>query len=330
MGGSAPSQDPNMGKAALLSASTGQDMLKFMRDQATITNGWAATDRARYDTVFKPLENSMIADAKTYDSPQRKGMAAAEAVADVRQQSALEDGTQRRQMAAMGVSPASGRFSGETRRRGIGQALAAAGAGNMARRQVESIADGKMANVVNMGRGMAVNPATSMGLSNGAGQAGFGGAMQGYGQQGSILNQDYQNRMQAYQQSQAGIGGLLGGLGSLAGLAFGSSKEIKHDKQRFDALGAVREMPVEKWTYNPGEGDEGEHVGPYAEDFNKATGIGDGKSIDVISAVGITMGAVRQLDQKITALMKKMGSEDDDEDEMEFEGMGAVPMKQAA
>ena len=121
---------------------------------------------------------------------------------------------------------------------------------------------------------------------------------------------------------------MLGGLGSIAGLAFASSKEIKHDKQGFDALGAVREMPVEKWSYNPGEGDEGEHVGPYAEDFNKATGIGDGKSIDVISAVGITMGAVRQLDKKITAMMKKMGSEDDDE--MEFEGMGAVPMKRAA
>lgn len=306
MGGSAPSADPRMGEAAVLSANTGRDMLTWMREQAKTTNGWAREDRNRYQDKFQPVEDRLIRDANTFDSAGRKKVAANRAVADVRQQSRIATDTNRRQMMALGVNPASRAFVGNARKQNLATSLASAGAANMARRQVDATAEGMRANVANMGRGMAVNPGTSMQISNGAMQAGGNAAMSGYGQQASILDTDYKNRMAAYQNSQSGLGSVLGALGSVAGFAFPSSKEIKTDKKPVDALGAVRKMPVEQWRYKDGHADGGTHIGPYAEDFAKATGVGDGKSIDAISAVGVTMGAIRQLADKVDALGARM------------------------
>lgn len=300
MGGSAPKQDPNMGKAALKSAETGQLMLDWMKDQASITNNWAGEDRARYTGTFLPLQDQFIQKATTYDTPERRAVAADQAAADVSQAAAQALGTRERQAMAMGVNPASGRFQMGTAKASTDTALATAGARNMARRQVEATGDQMLGNAINMGQGLAVNPGTSMGISNGAAQSGFSGAMSGYGQQANILNQDYQNRYAAWQANQAAIGGLGGALGTVVGLI--SSKKVKTNRKPVDALGAVEKMPVEAWDYKPGVADEGRHIGPYAEDFAKATGIGDGKTIDPISLMGVTMGAVRQLSEKVDKL----------------------------
>lgn len=308
MGGSAPKQDPNMGKAALKSAETGQLMLDWMKDQASITNNWAGEDRARYSGTFLPLQDQFIQKATTYDTPERRAVAADQAAADVSQAAAQALGTRERQAMAMGVNPASGRFQMGTAKASTDTALATAGARNMARRQVEATGDQMLGNAINLGQGLAVNPGTSMGISNGAAQSGFSGAMSGYGQQASILNQDYQNRFAAWQANQSGLGALGGALGTVIGMlpGFPSSKEIKTNKTPVDALGAVEKMPVEAWDYKPGVSDGGRHIGPYAEDFAKATGIGDGKTIDPMSMIGVTMGAVRQLSEKVDQISAKL------------------------
>jgi len=308
MGGSAPSPDPNIGIAAKMSAETGKEMLGWMREQSKVTNRWAGEDRTRQQERYVPMQDRYIADAESWASPERQALAASEAKADVQLGFSQARAQQQRQAMAMGVNPASGRFGADMRTAGNAEALASAGAANVSRRNVVQEAEGKMANAINMGAGLAVNPATSMQISNGAAQSGFSGAMQGYGQQANILNQDFNNRMDVWKTNQAGFAGLLGGLGTLAGAFIPSSKDIKHDKREFDSLGAVRKMPVEQWTYNEGQGDGGTHVGPYAEDFSAATGNGDGASIDPISLMGVTMGAVRQLDAKVEALSKALGA----------------------
>jgi uncharacterized protein YfbU (UPF0304 family) len=308
MGGSAPSPDPNMGIAAKMSAQTGQEMLAFMRDQSQVTNRWADEDRTRQQRTFIPMQDRYIADAETWDSPARQQQAARESVADVQLAAAGARGQQQRQAMAMGISPESGRFGEASRSQDNALALASAGAANTARRNVIQEGEAKRANAINMGSGLAVNPATSMQISNGAAQSGFSGAMQGYNQQANILNDDYKNRLNVWKTKQDGLVSVLGSLGTLAGAFIPSSKKIKHDKQEFDSLGAIRQMPVEKWTYNEGAGDGGTHVGPYAEDFAKATGQGDGQSIDPISMMGVTMGAVRQLDQKVDTLIQALGA----------------------
>lgn len=313
-GGSAPDPDPNIGIAALKSAQTGENMLSWMQDQAKITNQWATEDRNRYKTVFQPLQDNYIAEAQTWDSAARKDAQAAQAVADVQQQAKQADQSRIRQAMAMGVNPNSGRFASATAKGATDTALAAAGAGNLARRQVEAEAEAKRANAINMGSGLAVNPATSLGLSNGAIATGGSGAMQGYNQQGNLLNQDYQNRLQSYQLQQQSASGLFSGIGTLAGMLFGlSSKDAKTDKKPMkegEALGAVRDMPVERWRYKSGFADDGqqEHIGPYAEDFTAATGQGNGKAIDIMSEIGLALGAVRDLDAKVDRLKDALES----------------------
>lgn len=316
-GGSAPSPDPNVGIAALKSAQTGENMLSWMQDQAKITNQWAKEDRSRYTSVFQPLQDKYIAEAQNWDSQARKDEQAGKAIADVQQQARQADQSRVRQAMAMGINPNSGRFAAASAKGATDTALATAGAGNLARRQVEAEAEAKRANAINMGSGLAVNPATSLGLSNGAVTTGGAAAMQGYQQQGNLLNQDYQNRLQAYNMEQQSAAGMFSGLGTMAGMLFGlSSKDAKTDKKPMEegeALGAVREMPVERWRYKPGFADGGadEHIGPYAEDFTSITGEGDGKAINLVSEIGLALGAVKDLDAKVDRIVKALGSRPD-------------------
>ena len=300
----APKADARIGEAAMLSAQTGQDYLSFMKDQAGVSNQWAAEDRNRYQTVYQPLQDQYIADAATYASPDRMAGRVNSAQASV--QSALDAAKagSMRSLAALGVNPNSGRFAGMSDTADLQGGLAVAGAGNMERRAVRGEAEAMRANAINMGSGLAVNPGTSLGLSNGAASSGFGGAMQGYQQQGSLLNTQHQQQMDAYNANQAQASGMWGGVGSLLGLAFGSDEEIKENKKApgRSLLSAIEKMRVEEWEYKQGEGDGGRHVGTYAQDFAKETGMGDGKTINVIDAIGTTMGAVKELSAKVDKL----------------------------
>lgn len=315
--GKTPKADPGIAIAANKSADTGQAMLDFMKTQAATTNQWAAEDRNRYKTTFEPLQDAYIKEAQDFASPDRVQAAADTARADVALAADAANGTRARQAMAMGVNPMSGRFADAGAKAATATALASAGGANIARRTVEDQGRSMKANAINLGSGLAINPGTSMGLSNGGMSAGTSAAMSGYGQQGSLLNADYQNRMTAYNASSGLAGSIGSALGSVAGMIpeagwaalFASSKEIKENKQPVpDALGVLNSMPVEKWDYKPGAGDGGTHIGPYAEDFQAATGLGDGKSIDALSMIGVTMGAVQDLSKQVNELKAAMGA----------------------
>ena len=306
MGGKskAPSADPRIGEAAMLSAKTGQDYLSFMRDQAKVTNQWADEDRDRYKGTFEPLEDQYIRDAEAHDSQGRMGQRVSTARVDARLMGQQAQDAAQRQQAAMGVNPNAGRSLalGQTARMQTG--LMALGAGNQARREVRAEAENMRANAINLGKGMAVNPGTSMGLSNGAMSSGFSGAMQGYGQQGSLLNTQYQQQMQSYNARQDQAAGLFGAAGTVIGML--SDKDAKTEKKKpgRSLLKAVENMPVEEWRYKKGQGDEGRHVGTYAQDFQRETGKGDGRSIPIVDAIGTTMGAIKELSAKVDMLAK--------------------------
>lgn len=318
MGGSskAPEQDPAIGQAALLSAQTGQDMLAWSKSQAAISNGWAAEDRNRYKTTFQPLEDQFIADSKGYDTPERRAAEATRAQGSVRAQGAISRGVGERQLASMGVDPRSGRYGDTMARTNMAEGLAAAGAGNVAERGVEAEGRSRMAQAINLGSGLAVNPGQSLGMATNTGAAGFQGAMSGYGQQANLLNAEYGNRMQAWEANQASQGGLWGGLGSIAGAAisnpamfsFLSDENVKTNKRPArGALRAVERMRVDNWDYKPGKGDGGSHVGTYSQDFQRETGLGDGKTINVIDAIGTAMGAIKELSKKVDRVSRGIG-----------------------
>jgi len=302
----APAIDPRIGDAAMLSAQTGQDYLAYMKNQAAVSNGWATEDRTRHKSVFEPLEDAYIAKAKTWASPENMAARVNMAASGVQQQIDSANAQRERSLAAMGVDPRSGRALAGGRSIAVQEGLAKAGAINNERRAVRAEADVREANAINLGAGGQVNPATSLGLSNSAASGGFGGAMGGYGQQGNLLQAQYDARMRTYQANQDQNNSLMGGIGSIIGLAFPSDKKIKTDikKPGRSLLKAVEKMPVEEWSYKDGQGDGQRHVGTYAQDFKKQTGHGDGRSINVIDAIGTTMGAIKELSAKVDKIAK--------------------------
>jgi len=144
--------------------------------------------------------------------------------------------------------------------------------------------------------------------------SGYSAAMQGYSNQASILNQQYANQLNAWNAQQqadaansSGIFGAIGtGIGAFAAL---SSKKFKRDRKPAQAgLDAVKKMPIQDYRYKDGVSDGGqvEHTGAMAEDFQKATGKGDGTTIPLQDAIGITMKAVQELDDKVDKMASAM------------------------
>ena len=82
-----------------------------------------------------------------------------------------------------------------------------------------------------------------------------------------------------------------------------SAKRLKEFKRPTrPLLAAVEMLPVERWKYKKGVADEGEHIGPYAEDFRELFGVGDGETINVIDALGVCLKAIQELSAKVNDL----------------------------
>ncbi|MDT7777987.1 MAG: hypothetical protein QOC99_499 [Acidobacteriota bacterium] len=72
-----------------------------------------------------------------------------------------------------------------------------------------------------------------------------------------------------------------------------------------DVLAQLRKVPVSTWNYIS-EGQQVRHLGPMAEDFYKAFSLGVGNtSIGVQDAVGVSLAAVKALDERTLELQKK-------------------------
>ena len=142
---------------------------------------------------------------------------------------------------------------------------------------------------------------------------GFAGAMQGQAAQAGTLTNLYNANYGAYRDAQQDASNNwsagLGAIGTIGG-ALLSDEELKEDMEPIadgEALDAVRDMPVERWRYKEGVADDAEHVGTYAQDFQEQVGSGDGHTIPVGDAIGITMRAVQDLDKKVSELASVVG-----------------------
>jgi hypothetical protein len=364
MGKSAPSPpapDPQIGAAALMNAKLGEQWLSFAKDTyaqsqerqkpidalaTKVTNqqydaavqqqAWAQQAHDRYVNTFEPLQDKFVQEAQDWDSPEREAQAAAAAKADVISNATAQRAAANRQMSAMGVSPASGRFAGINRAADLGTAVTAAGAETNARNLIKQQGIALEGNAINVGNGLPAqaSQAVGLGLNAGTGAAnvtnaangqflaavpmmsqGYQGAMAGYANQANILNDQYKTQMsgwQTQQQIQAQqTASIMQGIGGIFGMAMGlSSKKFKKNKKPAKGnLKAVKQMPVERWRYKEGIADGGaaEHTGPYAEDFQKATGHGNGQVIPLQDAIGITMGAVQELAGQVDRIEHAVG-----------------------
>ena len=359
----APDPDPNIGKAALMQAQTGEAWLDFAKDAygknlerqdvldnltkkiteqqlglATDQADWSREDRDRYKSTYQPVEDAYIEEASNYASEERQAEAAAEARADVQQSAANARAASERQALSLGIDPTSGRFAGIQAATDNQQALSEAQAANTARQAVRDKGLALKADVANMGRGYAATAgASAAGSVSASGTAlsgsqatnaqalsasnvmnsGYAGAMKGYAGQANTLSNLYGMQLQKWQAEQqaqgANMRGIFSGIGSAVGLAFASDENLKEgfaDIPEGAALDAVENMPVSEWNYKPGVADEGRHVGPMAQDFVRETGRGDGHSIPVQDAIGVTMAAVQDLSHEVAGIKKAVGLND--------------------
>jgi hypothetical protein len=114
-------------------------------------------------------------------------------------------------------------------------------------------------------------------------------------------------------RNQQGIGDLFGAIGMGRGhMPWGSilsDENAKPGRPKVRGiLKSVRKMPVDEWSYKPdaagGDGGATRHVGPMAQEWKEAICTGDGETIPILDAIGVTMGAIKELDRKVTRIAR--------------------------
>ena len=120
----------------------------------------------------------------------------------------------------------------------------------------------------------------------------------GLQQQGQLAN------AQLAQQQQANFFGGLSNLGSAGALlAFGSARRLKRNGRPISVvLPRIRSLHIEAWDYLPGVEDGGTHIGPYAEDFHAAFGVGNPDRIHMADVSGICLLGIQELTDRVEAL----------------------------
>lgn len=173
-------------------------------------------------------------------------------------------------------------------------------------------------NTLGTGVSMAQNNQSLSNSATGIANAGYSGAMQGYAGQANTLQRQWdtevgiwQTQQQLNAQNAQGIGSALGGIAGLA-IPFLSDEKSKTDKKKVpegEALEAIKESPSSTYEYKEGQGDGGghQHVGPMAQDLEKATGIGDGTSINPQDMLGLHHAAISELDEKVDKIAVAVG-----------------------
>lgn len=295
--------------------------------------------------TYRPIEQQLVRDAQRYASPEYAQEQANIAGADVskafddRRQAAIED------LSSRGLGdPSSGAYRSLQTNAQIAQGGATAAAKNAARRGAQLQGFQTLAGLANMGNQKTAAALGAMGTAGGLANSAYGitsgnrNYLAGLNQAANLFNVGANQRAQMFNAGQrtqwdreqdAGMGGFGNLLGTIGGTALGSiwssSKKIKRNRRHYKGgLDAIKKMPIQKFRYKPGMGDDMEHVGPMAEDFHKATGHGDGQTIPVQDAMGVTMAAVHELNEKVSKLEgKRRKRTSDPESELNQEEVAA-------
>lgn len=87
-----------------------------------------------------------------------------------------------------------------------------------------------------------------------------------------------------------------------------SDRDMKHAITPIDealVLSKFETLPISTWTYNS-DGDDVKHLGPMAQDFRAAFGLGvSDKNYDPIDAHGVQMAAIKAMLFRIQQLEKE-------------------------
>jgi hypothetical protein len=280
-------------------------------------------------STFRPIEEGLAADAQAFDTEARREELAAAAGADVEQAAASSDAAAARDLARYGINPADGAFADTMAGGAVNKTAMKVGAMNNARTQARAEGRAFKFDVAGLGRNLPSAGATSTSLALNAGNAavgnagapganarsdaalfqnGLGSSVAATNSAGNLYSNIFDGQMRGYAADQSASASASAGFGNFASMAaykmlpqlsFSSSKKLKKahgDVDEKAAVRAIKKLGIQRWRYNKDASpDQAMHVGPYAEDFRKEMKIGDGKTISVIDAVGVTLAAVKGL-----------------------------------
>lgn len=229
-----------------------QRVMATTADSMETNAATAKKDRARYETIYQPIEEKQAEKAQTWDSPEHKAIMRSRAAATVAQSFDAADAAATRQLQGYGVNPADLRMGAINRGTKLARAAAQAGAENNSDVVVDREANALRSEAINVGRGYPGQVAAQYGTSNASGTAGVGVgnqttgtympalgngigwaglSNQSYNNATGTLNAGYSNAVAGYnagQNSSSGVGSLIGSGIGLATAVF-SDKRLKEN-----------------------------------------------------------------------------------------------------
>lgn len=227
------------------------------QEQVNKQNALADEFYDRWKTQYKPIEDSLIADAARYNTSAEAERQAGLAIGDSATAYAAQKQALAQQMQAYGINPTAGAYQAQTRAMGVNQAAVQAAAANQARTAAQELGWNKRQQIAALGQqyiGNSLNATNSanntagtmgglagnaLGQGNAFGQQGtqnitnlanvglqsyqaLGNAWGNYGNMGMQLSNYNQNAWNATQQANAQkSAGAMGAIGTIAGSALG-------------------------------------------------------------------------------------------------------------
>jgi hypothetical protein len=196
-------------------------------------------ERERYNRVFQPIEDQLIAESRDFATPGRMDLEAGRAQADVAQAFDAQRRAALANLESFGIDPSTARAGALDRAARTAQAAASAGAANNARLQTEATGRALRGEAINIGRGypgaIAQAYQTAQNAGQGAVGAGLAATASGANTMGTgvqwqgLSNQALGNwgnqvasmnnaaiQANAMRRGGSGIGSILGGVAGLA------------------------------------------------------------------------------------------------------------------
>lgn len=136
------------------------------------------------------------------------------------------------------------------------------------------------------------------GLSSlyGGSEAGYGRGldqgMQDRGLHGQLVNESVGANKENNKGVNWGQIASLAGTGAMyAGMAM-SSRELKENIEELDIANSLKKLKIYLWNY---KGESVKHIGPMAEEFKEAFGVGDGVTLNLVDVMGVLLAAQKAL-----------------------------------
>jgi len=216
-----------------------------------------------------------------FDEASQKGLsqAVSEAGTTSEEAFAAQEGSIIRRQKSLGLNLSARQQKSQTRKLNLTRELAKASAKGATRRGFHARAEQARRGAGALeDQAFAIEAETEIGLTNAAGQEAI------------RLAQEKANRKKARNSL---IGSVIG-----IGAMMLSDENVKTNKRKVSLLDKLKTVRVEKWKY---VGQDTDHIGPYAQEFNDAFGVGqdDNSQIAVLDALGVTLGAVKELSEQV-------------------------------